>query len=114
VERQFEIEPLASGQHCTNHCSGAGAGQVPIHISKVTAAGSTLVGITVTEMQDVAVGWSVEREALNAPSSTHKARVRAVLQSLPQSRFLAPPDSKESQASGTPSNVSDHGSRRYY
>jgi len=81
------------------------------HTVQAQVAGSTLVGITVTEMQDVAVGWSVEREALNAPSSTHEARVRAVLQSLPQSRFLAPPDSKESQASGTPSNVSDHGSR---
>jgi hypothetical protein len=53
------------------------------HTVQAQVAGSTLVGITVTEMQDVAVGWSVEREALNAPSSTHEARVRAVLQSLP-------------------------------
>jgi len=48
------------------------------HTVQAQVAGSTLVGITVTEMQDVSVGWSVEREALNAPSSTHEARVRAV------------------------------------
>jgi hypothetical protein len=30
-------------------------------------AGSTLVGVTVTEMHDVAVGWSVKRKVLNAP-----------------------------------------------
>jgi len=44
------------------------------HTVQAQVAGSTLVGITVTEMQDVSVGRSVEREALNAPSSTHKAR----------------------------------------
>ena len=30
-------------------------------------AGSTLVGVTVTEMHDVAVGWSVKQKILNAP-----------------------------------------------
>jgi len=34
------------------------------HSVQAQVAGSTLVGITVTEMQDVAVGCSVEREAL--------------------------------------------------
>jgi predicted lysophospholipase L1 biosynthesis ABC-type transport system permease subunit len=34
------------------------------HTVQTQVAGSTLVGITVTEIQDVAVGWSVEREAL--------------------------------------------------
>jgi len=30
-------------------------------------AGSTLVGVTQTEMHNVAVGWSVKRKILNAP-----------------------------------------------
>jgi len=37
------------------------------HTVQAQVAGSTLVGVTVTEMHDVAVGWSVKRKVLNAP-----------------------------------------------
>jgi PRC-barrel domain len=37
------------------------------HTVHAQVAGSTLVGVTVTEMHDVAVGWSVKRKILNAP-----------------------------------------------
>jgi hypothetical protein len=37
------------------------------HPVQAQVAGSTLVGVTVTEMHDVAVGWSVRRKILNAP-----------------------------------------------
>jgi PRC-barrel domain len=37
------------------------------HTVHAQVAGSTLVGVTVTEMRDVAVGWSVKRKILNAP-----------------------------------------------
>jgi hypothetical protein len=37
------------------------------HVVQAQVAGSTLVGVTVTEMHDVAVGWSVKRKVLNAP-----------------------------------------------
>jgi PRC-barrel domain len=37
------------------------------HTVHAQVAGSTLVGVTVTEMHDVAVGWSVKRKVLNAP-----------------------------------------------
>jgi PRC-barrel domain len=35
--------------------------------AQAQVAGSTLVGVTVTEMHDVAEGWSVKRKVLNAP-----------------------------------------------
>src|SRR5262245_33725426 len=37
-ERQLKIEALPSRQHGSDDCSSAGAGQVPIEVSKVTAA----------------------------------------------------------------------------
>jgi PRC-barrel domain len=37
------------------------------HTVHAQVAGSTLVGVTVTEMHDVAVGWSVKRKIPNAP-----------------------------------------------
>jgi hypothetical protein len=37
------------------------------HTVHAQVAGSTLVGVTVTEMHDVAVRWSVKRKILNAP-----------------------------------------------
>jgi len=37
------------------------------HTVHAQVAGSTLVGVTVTEMHDVAVGWSVKRKILDAP-----------------------------------------------
>jgi len=45
----------------------AGMAMVLCHTVQAQVAGSTLVGVTVTEMHDVAVGWSVKRKVLNAP-----------------------------------------------
>jgi PRC-barrel domain len=45
----------------------AGLAIVLCHTVQAQVAGSTLVGVTVTEMHDVAVGWSVKRKVLNAP-----------------------------------------------
>jgi sporulation protein YlmC with PRC-barrel domain len=48
-------------------------------VSHAQVAGSTIVGVTVTEMRDVAVGWSAKRKILGQPVFNDKnERVGAI------------------------------------